>query len=180
LATQFDEEMQPMNARKTTQPAGADIQVLYRDEALAIGFWERHFISIWRQEISSQGVAILSRHMAEVLKQHPGQRIHSVTYLEPACLFEGSPGTFQASVEMLKRFENSIAAVATVYNREGFWSAAMRGRFTAIFSESTANVRNALFPTLPEALLWLAQYGAPDIAAQPELLAKQVEALRTA
>jgi hypothetical protein len=167
-----------LNVPKPSLSALDPIRIAHNDGALVVGTWERHIISVWRREISAFGVATWGRHLGELSKQHPGQRLNVVGYLEPVCVFDGSPDTFQACVDLLKRFEGSTAAMAMIYDREGFWNAAMRGRLTAIFNESASPIPYSLQPTLNGALEWLAEHGARDIDAQPLALAKQVETLR--
>jgi hypothetical protein len=165
---------------RSSLPGPDEVRVVHADESFVIGTSGRHIISVWRREIGSLGVATWGRYLTDLQKQFPGQRLNSVSYLEPECLFDGSPATFQACVDMLKRFDGSVAAMAMIYNREGFWNAAMRGRLTSIFNESNAGVPYSLHPTLTEALEWLAENGAPDIEAHPQSLARSVEALRRA
>jgi hypothetical protein len=170
----------PVNLSKPSLSVSEDMRIVHNDGSFLVSTWERHVISVWRREITGFAVATWGRYLADLLKQHPGQRLNVVGYLEPECLFDGSPGTFQACVELLRRFEGSVAAMTMIYNREGFWNAAMRGRLTAIFNESSSSVPYALHPTLNEALEWLAEHGASDIDAHPLALARQVEALRRA
>jgi hypothetical protein len=165
---------------RSLSPGPDDVRVVHADANFVIGTSGRHIISVWRHEIGPMGVATWGRYLTDLQKQYPGQRLNTVAYLEPECVFDGSPATFQACVEMLKRLDGSVAAMAMIYNREGFWNAAMRGRLTAIFNESNAGVPYALHPALAEALEWLAENGASDIEAHPQSLARSVEALRRA
>jgi hypothetical protein len=165
---------------RSSTPGPDEPRIVHADQNFVIGTWSRHIVSVWRREIDSLGVATWGRYLADLQKQFPSQRLNVVGYLEPECIFDGSPSTFQACVDILKRFDGSVAAMAMVYNREGFWNAAMRGRLTSIFNESNAGVPYSLHPTLAEALEWLAENGASDIEAHPQALARAVEALRRA
>lgn len=154
--------------------------VLHADDSHVIGTWRRHVVVIWRREISVPGVALWSRSMGDLLKAHPGQRINTFVYVEETCAFSGSPVTFAACVDALKRFESGVAATAVVYAREGFWNAAMRGRVTAIHSESKAETPYVLQPSLSAAIEWLSTKGDDELKAQALALAPIVEALRQA
>lgn len=154
------------------------VRILHSDAAIAVGALDRQAILVWRTEITSYGVAISLRHLADLLKQYPGQRINIFSYIEPVVAFDGSTSTFQACTEALKRLGDAVAASAMVYNREGFWNAAMRGRLTSIFNESNSGIPYALHPTLPEALAWLAEHGAQGIEVSPQALSMAVETLR--
>ena len=169
-----------VTAIKPSSPAPDGARIVHADTGYVMGVWDRHIIAIWRREISAPGVATWSRAMAELQKQHPGQRINVIVYIEPECLFADSPITFEACVDAGKRFESVMAATAIIYNREGFWSATMRGRFTAIHNESKVEPPYAMHPSLAGAIEWLGEHGARDLAINPQALELTVEALRRA
>lgn len=165
-----------MNALKPSLPEAA--RVLHNDGTLIIATWESYFLSVWRTPVAPVGVAIWNRLLMEMHKQQPGKRLHSLAYLEPTSMFDTSDATFHAIVESLKRVESFCAAMVTIYNREGFWNATMRGKLTAMFNESNSAVPYAVHPTLHEAIVWLAERGAKESHVDQHGLAQQVESLR--
>jgi hypothetical protein len=157
-----------------------EARVLHADPIYVVATWNRHVLVVWRREISVPGVAHWSRSMAELKQQNPGRRINVLVYVEPACQFGASPVTFAACVDALKRFEDVVAATAIVYDREGFWNAAMRGRVTAIHNESKTELPYSMHQTLAQAIEWLRENGADDLQGHPQALSDAVEALRRA
>jgi hypothetical protein len=157
-----------------------EARVLHADPIYVVATWNRHVLVVWRREISVPGVAHWSRGMADLKQQNPGQRVNVLVYIEPECQFTGSPVTFAACVEALKRFEDVVAATAMVYDREGFWSAAMRGRVTSIHSESKTELPYSMHQTLAQAIAWLSEHGAHDLKGHAQALTRVVEALRQA
>jgi len=168
----------PLIAFKPSLAPNAPAHIVHNDGKVIIATWERHVLSLWRSEITSVGMSIWTRCLCEHSKQHPGKKLHAVAYLEPEAIFDGSDSTFQATVESLKRVQSMVAAMAMVYPREGFWSAAMRGRLTAMFNESSIAVPYSLSPNLPEAIAWLSEHGASDMEAPLAGLSAQFDALR--
>jgi hypothetical protein len=156
----------------------SEARVVHNDGTLIIASWERHFLSVWRQAITPVGIATWTRLLDDMRRQHPGQRLNAFGYLERESMFDASDATFQATVDTLKRVESFVAAMVMVYAREGFWSATMRGRLTAMFNESNCSVPYAVHPTLPEAIAWLAERGAKDVQVDAGALAQQLETLR--
>jgi hypothetical protein len=77
---------------------------------------------------------------------------------------------------MLKRHEGTIVGTAVVYNRDGFWSASMRGQVMAINTESKAGIPHFVTPSLPAACAWLLEIlgNGPPVAA----IQQAVEQLR--
>lgn len=153
-------------------------RIVHADQGYVIATWNRHVIVIWRREISVPGVAHWSRAMAELKQQHAGLRINVLVQIEPECQFTGSPVTFEACVEALKRFEDVVAGTAIVYDRGGFWNATMRGRVTAIHNESKAELPYSMHQTLLQAIDWLGEKGADDLSGHPQVLTQIVEGLR--
>lgn len=175
----FDRGFQvTVSAIKSSLAAREAAQLLHADANYVVATWERHVIVIWRSEISVHGVATWSRAMAELKQQHGGKPINVFVYIEPECHFTGSPTTFEACVDALKRFQDVVAGTSIVYEREGFWNAAMRGRVTAIHNESKAEVPYALHPSVDQALAWLTEHGADDLDLPTGALAAQLHALR--
>jgi hypothetical protein len=167
-----------MNAFKPSLAPIGPARIVHNDGMLIIATWERHILSLWRSEITSTGVAVWTRHVTEHSKQHPGKKLHAFAYLEPESMFDGSDATFNATVEALKRVEIMVAAMVMVYPRDGFWSAAMRGRLTAMFNESSCGVPYSLHANVAEGIAWLSEHGASDMDVSLQGLSAQFDALR--
>lgn len=168
----------PVIAFKPSLAPTGPAQIVHNDGKLIIASWERHLLSVWRTEILSPGLAVWSRCLNELSKQYPGKKLNAIGYIEIDSMLDGSESTFQASVETLKRLESIVAAMAIIYPREGFWNAAMRGRLTAVFTESSCSVPYSVHPNVAEAIAWLSEHGAGDVSVPFAGLSAQFDALR--
>ncbi len=168
----------PIMSFKPSLAPNGRAQIVHNDGKLIVATWERHVLSVWRSEITSVGVATWTRCTTDLAKQHPGKKLHAFGYLEPESQFDPSESTFRATVDTLKRVESIVAAMVMVYPREGFWSAAMRGRLTAMFTESSCGVPYSLHPNVPEGIAWLSEHGVSDMDVPFAGLSAQFDALR--
>ena len=168
----------PLTGFRPSLAPNGPAQIVHNDGKLIVATWERHLLSLWRSEITSVGVSIWTRCATDFGKQLAGKKMNSFGYLEPEALFEGSEATFSATVDTLKRVESVVAAMVMVYPREGFWSAAMRGRLTAMFTESSCGVPYSVHPNVPEAIAWLGEHGPSDMNVSLMGLSAQFDALR--
>jgi hypothetical protein len=155
------------------------IHVVHSDAIYGVATWGRFVLVVWRREMTAPGVAMAGRAITQVTQSHPGQRVGVVVLIETDCAFAGSATAFEAGVDALKRYGSSLAATAMAYDREGFWTATLRGRVQSSFAESKTAVPYILRPTLTEACTWLKET-APDLppVAVPALV-RAVESLRS-
>lgn len=168
-----------MTASLKRSPSLADtLEVLDSVEGYAVGITGRVLCVVWRTRVSVPGVAVVTRGIEKLLQGDPTERFGVLVHVESACELQKDNSVFQACVEELKRHGRRMAGYAVVYNREGFWNAAMRGRVMAIGSESKSEVPFAMRPTLLEACGWLRQLEELTVPALDELVSA-MESLRT-
>lgn len=167
-----------MPASLKRSPNSADtLDVLDSVEGYAVGISGRALCVVWRTRVSVPGVAMVARGIEKLLQADPAQRFSVLVHVESACELQKDNSVFQACVDELKRHGRRMAGYAVVYNREGFWNAAMRGRVMAIGSESKSEVPFAMRPTLLEACGWLRQLEDLALPSLDELVSA-MESLR--
>src|SRR5262245_59805291 len=103
---------------------------------------------VCRQEMSALGAAIWARAMNQLKQTYPDRRCGQLTSFETECSLVQDGLAYAACVEALQRFGDRLAASAVIYAREGFWSATLRGRVTAMHHDSKIEIPYAMHSSL--------------------------------
>lgn len=156
----------------------AELHERYSDPVFSLGLLDRCLLSVWRRDTSTHSTFQVARAVQELRTLQPDIKLALLSLVEPDCVVPASEDVARAWCDLLKRQEGTIVGTAVVYNREGFWSASMRGQVMAINTESKAGIPHFVTPSLPAACAWLVELlaSAPSAAA----VQQAVERLRPA
>ena len=165
------------NARAGLEPS---LAILHSDETYALGTFDRYLLATWRKEVSMLGALHWGRALGELCSAQAGRPTGSLTFMEPDCTYPTQEPVESTFGESMGRYSAVLRATATVYPRDGFWGAALRGQVTSVHRDLPVPIRFLVTTRAEDAASWLVETLAEASSERGAALNQALNELRAA
>jgi hypothetical protein len=100
-------------------------------------------------------VVWVKKAFADLLRDHPDQKISFLTVIQADCELSTSPEVRKELAELLSTHKDKLAGAAIAFEAEGFRMTLLRSIITAINIATRTRFPNAVFGKTADAVEWL-------------------------